>query len=562
MTTYAELLGPRRAPPGQRHAETQTSQRVALRGRAEEMARNAAGGYTFTLDDWTTLRRFLILGTTQGTYYASAEELGADALQVVDRALAADPIKFVDTVVEISEAGAPLKQSPCLFALARACSITTGDQARDTNNKDPVTVGRSYALAQAPRVLRTYQHVFEFLDYCRRQRGAGSGLRSMLQRLVLDKSTRDVEYQALKYRGRVGWTPRDMLRYAHPKTTDPERDNLLAWIVKPESDKGRAAVASSTRLAAFEELRADGIAVDRAVRLITDERLTHEFVPNELLGERDVWAALLPNLPLTALVRNLRKMTQVELLVDGGDAVLTLREKLVNAENLKRARVHPLRVMMADRQYRSGTSRYGHGGDFTPSGEVLNVLEDALELSWSTVEPLNRSVLVAVDDSGSMGQASGAAELSAFEAGLALAMWYRRTERRCQLVSFTDRGSTREINVSPRATWNELVNSIRREARGTDCAEPIAWLNRKRGDAEVIVEITDGESWSGPTHTAEELGRLRQRVGHPVAFVAAAVTATKGTIADPKDPHSLNVVGFDPTVPEAIAAHVKEVFRE
>lgn len=557
---YNSLLGPRRGPAQVRHTGS-TPQHQALSGRSEEMHRNAAGGMVFTLDDWSTLRRFLILGTTQGTYYASANKLGAEALVVLDRCLEADPKKTVDVITSVSVAGSPLKQSPCLFALARACSRLTGNQAFDADNKHPVTVGRAYALSQAPLVLRTLQHVFEFLEYCRRQRGGGSGLTRLLRTFTLNPRLGDVEYQALKYRNRDGWSPRDLLRYSRPRATgvdDVQRDQLFAWIVKPESEKGRLAVAASERLAGYEQLRA-GVPLKEAVALIEKLRFTHEFVPNELLGERDVWQALLPNLPMTALTRNLRKMTQVGLLVDGSDAVLTLKERLLNANNLRKARVHPLRLMMAERQYRSGTDR--RGGSFSPSGEVLSVLEDALELSWSAVEPLKKSVLVAVDDSGSMGQASGAAELTAFEAGIALAMWYRRTERVCQLVTFTDSNSTRELNVSSKVTWNELVR-IPRTPRGTDLAEPISWLNRNKKDAEVIIQITDNETYAGHSHVAEELGKLRKRVQHPVAFVNVGVTSTKGTVGDPKDPHTLNVVGFDPTVPEAIAAHVKEAFGE
>jgi 60 kDa SS-A/Ro ribonucleoprotein len=32
---------------------------------------NSAGGFAWEVDDWTRLRRFLILGTEAGSYYAS-----------------------------------------------------------------------------------------------------------------------------------------------------------------------------------------------------------------------------------------------------------------------------------------------------------------------------------------------------------------------------------------------------------------------------------------------------------------------------------------------------------
>lgn len=560
MSGYQGLLGPVRGPIQTKHAAGFTPQHTVLKGREADMHRNAAGGYVFTLDDWSILRRFLVLGSTTNTYYASAEQLSDDAMKLIDRALATDPIKFVDTVVEVSVSGAPLKQSSCIFALARACSNITGDAKRDTDNKDPVTKGRTYALAEAPKVLRTNQHVFEFLDYCRRQRGGGSGLLKLLAGRVLNPDLGQVEYQALKYRTRVGWSPRDLLRYAHPKTGDAERDNLFAWLVKPESEKGRLAVQNSERLAAFEELQGE-VSVSRAVELITANRMTHEFVPNTLLGERDIWAALLPNLPVTALVRNLRKMTQVGLLVDGSEAVKIVRDKLTNADVLKKARLHPLRVMFADRSYRGGTSRWAHGADFVPSGQVLGILEDALEVSFSAVEPLNRRTVVAVDSSGSMSQTIGDNGLfTAFEAGLLFAMWYKRTEADCTFLTF--HGQTQLQSVSDKVRYQELLK-IGTPGGTTDMSSPLKWINDKGLDPEHITIVTDNVTWSGyRSHPTEELARIRKRVKHPVAVSYVATTLNNGTCGDPKDPHMLSVVGFDATVTEAIAAHVKEVFNE
>ena len=39
---------------------------------------NSAGGYVWSVDDWTRLDRFLILGTEGGTYYISERKLSLD----------------------------------------------------------------------------------------------------------------------------------------------------------------------------------------------------------------------------------------------------------------------------------------------------------------------------------------------------------------------------------------------------------------------------------------------------------------------------------------------------
>lgn len=556
MAGYTDLLGPRRASPAVRHAGTMTSQHQVLTGRAEEMKINAAGGAVFKLDDWNVVRRFLILGTTQGTYYATGDKLAKDAKEVLERALNADPIKFVDTVVEVSLSGSPLKQSPCIFALSLACSRKTGDVKRDCDINDPVTKARTYALSVAPKVLRTFQHTFEFMDYTLRQRGGGSGLQRLISNIML-QPLQDVEYQSLKYRSRVGWTPRDILRYGRVEPTSAGHDQLFAWITKADSEKGRAAVAASERLGAFEELQATRDP-NVAASLIVGHRLTHEMVPTDLLGAKEVWEALLQDMPLTALVRNLRKMTQVGLLVDGAEATKLVNRKLTSVEGLRRARMHPLRLMGAIGAYESGTSRYGHGSDFRPSANVLQTLEDALELSFSVIEPLNKRVAVGIDCSGSMSQASPMAGLSAFHAALALAAWYRRSEEDCTLLLFDS--TARPLNVRRNVSWSELRKTVN-PSGSTNLAAPAAWLLSQKQDVDVLITITDNETWSGNTHYVEKVHTLQRNAKHPIATSVVAVTATDCTVSDPKDPHALDVAGFDATVAEAIGSHVREVFK-
>ncbi len=61
-----------------------TPQGERVPGRAD-MARNNASGFGFAVDDWTRLRRFLILGTEGGTYYTSERELTRENAEALIR---------------------------------------------------------------------------------------------------------------------------------------------------------------------------------------------------------------------------------------------------------------------------------------------------------------------------------------------------------------------------------------------------------------------------------------------------------------------------------------------
>lgn len=68
--------------------------------------------------------------------------------------------------------------------------------------------------------------------------------------------------------------------------------------------------------------------------------------------------------------------------------------------------------------------------------------------------------------------------------------------------------------------------------------------------------LTDNETWYGQIHPQEALRQYRDRINPEAREVVAAFVASKKTIADPNDPRSLDVVGFDASVPQVVSAFV------
>src|SRR5207249_2476893 len=145
----------------------------------------------------------------------------------------------------------------------------------------------------------------------------------------------------------------DLLRLAHPVANDLPRQAVFRWMVggsealgarrvtrknAPEMQYPDLAPHLPALIAAFEEAkRAD---TKRLVELILEHSLPREAVPTEKLNEVSVWDALLTKMPMTAMIRNLGKMTSVGLVkplsVASRKIVSALREETI----LKKARIH------------------------------------------------------------------------------------------------------------------------------------------------------------------------------------------------------------------------------
>src|SRR5262249_22336801 len=149
------------------------------------------------------------------------------------------------------------------------------------------------------------------------------------------------------------------------------------------------------------------------------------------------WEALLDDMPMTALIRNLATMTRVGVLEPGSDGTAKAVAQLADADRIRRARVHPIAVLVALRTYASGHAVRGHGV-WLPVREIVDALDAAFYAAFGNVEPAGTRMLLALDVSGSMagGRVAGVPGLTPRDASAALALVTAATEQHVELVGF------------------------------------------------------------------------------------------------------------------------------
>jgi hypothetical protein len=181
--------------------------------------------------------------------------------------------------------------------------------------------------------------------------------------------------QVVKYQQRDRWSHGDLLRLAHPKAPSPEHEAVFRWILSGADGLGERTVKRKVngedRVAtyapagklpeivdAFEKAKKASSKAE-IVGLIHDHDLPREAIPTQWLNEAEVWDALLQRMPVTALVRNLGKMTAIGLVKPLSEAAGLVIRKLGDDALLKRARIHPLAVLIAQKVYAQGRGEKG-----------------------------------------------------------------------------------------------------------------------------------------------------------------------------------------------------------
>lgn len=280
--------------------------------------RNAEGAPAWTMRDGDRLVQLAMTGTLGPAFYASAQEVTADAAQLLERAEAAP---LAEAIVRGRNEGF-VRTFP-LLGLAYL------------SKKDPALFRETF-----PKVVLTGGDLGDFLDLAHKLRGFGRSVKAAVRAWLEANAT---PYYAQKYRRQLA----DAARIARFRGEDP----IWAWILASrEGTKGvtaervAAAEAAHPALAARRDfVRAvetgDGA---RAARLLMGESIDIDSLGNwSDRFPRGVWRAAARRMPSMRFLKSLGK-----LLREGALDEDVVREK-ISVARLKAAKVFPFRLYAA-----------------------------------------------------------------------------------------------------------------------------------------------------------------------------------------------------------------------
>lgn len=536
---------------------TPKSQPIPLSGQMP----NSAGGFGWDVDRWARLDRFLILGSESGTYYIGEQKLTVENAENVIEAIKEDGERVVARIVAISHEGRAPKNDPAVFALALAASF--GDEKT-----------RTATFEALPKVCRTGTHLFAFCDACKGLRGWGRGMRKAIGRWYNAQTPESLTYALVKYQSRNGWSHRDLLRLAHPKPATEQHKVLYKWVVDGELTGESRLLEAILELRSLDGKSADDSAHSQTASLILANRIPREAVPTELLTQAIVWEALLADMPLGAMIRNLGNMSKVGLFGTGRKGLFPyllrpltevqpnspldlVLKALGDKDRLRKARIHPIGVLSALVTYAGGKGLRGKG-EWDAVAAIVDALDSAFYASFANVEPTGKRIVLGLDVSGSMAGTlvAGVAGLDCRKACGAMALVTSAVEAKVTHLAFDT--NVHSLPISKRQRLDDVVRLLEKTGGGgTDCAAPIRYAIDKKIPTDAFVIYTDSETWYGSQHPAQAIAEYRRKMGIDAKLVVVAMASNRTSIGDPKDAGTLNVVGFDTTVPQVIAEFLR-----
>ncbi|MBN2693567.1 TROVE domain-containing protein [bacterium] len=526
-----------------------TAQNQPIPEKKDIMEKNNAGGYSYSLTNKKKLKRFLILGTEGGSYYESEKDLTIkNTNSIVAFIKKGGGKEALEEAISVSFEGKARKNDYAIFTLALVLTYGT--------NED-----KEFAVENVDKICRIGTHIFKLAQYLKDLRGWGKYVKKIFTNWYLKQSVKNLAFQTVKYQSRDGWSHRDLLRLNHIKTDEKDRDLLFYYATKKESKKNEISISDFETLKIVEgfEKAKEAKTEKEIISLLYEYRLTREMIPTQFLNKPNVIEALLPNLGLTSLIRSLGSFSASGYLNNNNlDAINYITSLITKKENIKKARLHPLQILDALYTYNLGHGIKGNL-NWNKVSKIVDALDDSFYLSFETVEPTNKKLMLAIDVSGSMGgyKMSGSV-LTPRVASMALALVTAKVEKNYIIKAFSDK--LVDIDVTPKMRLEQIIhktNSI--PFGGTDCALPMVYAKENKiHGVDAFIIYTDNETWFGKIHPSQAIKEYRKFTGNRSKLITAGMVSNNFSIADPTDANMFDVVGFSTETPKFISEYIMD----
>lgn len=511
---------------------TQTPATMAIPGRESEMAPNNNGGISFVIDDWSYFDRFLIIGPQNGNNAKSAVDVTDESVRRVISLIGVDGKRVIETAKSISIAGRAPKNDSAIVAIALAASFGSAEV-------------QTAAYDAMLEVCRTGTHLFLFIQVLNQFGKWNAAAKRGVAAWYNTKKPDRLAVQLLKYQQRNGWSHRDVFRLAHIKPRDDVQNAMFRRTIKSEDTS--LDMMLPALYSVVDELNSPSTDSKRIVSLIEQNtNVSWEMVPTQFLNDKNVLAALLPNMGMTAMIRQLGRFTTNGLTTPLSDTAKIIKSKILDEDALKKGRIHPITILTAVRSYERGMGR--SGTTWRPDAQIVSALNQSFYKTFDFLEDTGAGVMLGIDCSGSMfSMAVGESGLVAADVAAAMAMAIIHSHENYFVGGFSS--SFKPLNITKGMDLEQVLNIIQRfDWTSTNISSVAKYAQDNKIEVDVFGIITDNDVNTGIQPT-KALNNYRKAMGKRSAQIVCATSMSNFTVADKADPYQIDIPGFDSSVP-------------
>lgn len=481
---------------------------------------NSAGGLAYKAGPKEALAQYVATGCLGATFYASAEEQLDEVLKL---AAQVNP-EFVAKAAVYGRRSAFMKDAPALLLAHLTVRGPDGLSALKASFN---------RVIDNPKMLRTFVQIMRSGQVGRKS--LGTAPKKLIESWFAARS----DAQLLRATGDKP-SIADVIKMVHPKPSNDARKALYAYLIGKEHD----ASALDSLVQEYEAWKKDPSrpVPDVPFLMLTNAKLT-----------KDQWRAIARSASWQTVRMNLNTFLRHGVFEDR-EMVKFVAEKLRSEDDIAKARIFPYQLLVAYRNT-SGVPM-----------EIQSALQDAMEIATKNVPVIDGDVAVFPDVSGSMSspvtgsRGSATTQVECRDVAALVAATLLRRNPGARVLPFKE--DVVKLRLNPRDSIVSIADQIAKcGSGGTNCSAPLRLLNAEKAKADLIVYVSDNESWmdtrvalnpymtghtSNPTSTMVEWEAFRAR--NQKAKMVCIDLAPNGSRQAPTREDILNVGGFSDEV--------------
>jgi len=534
-----------------------------------DVIKNEAGGVAYKMSAKHALAQYAFTGTLANTFYIGAQ---AQLDAVLKLCKECDPEYVAKTAIAARKGY--MKDMPAMLAAYLHAT-------------DPKLLAKVF-----DRIINNGLMLKKFVQIVRSgvtgRRGFGSTTKRTIRKWFDGRT--DVQLMYDNIGGGKAVSLEHILRMVRPKPKDKTRSAMYAWIRGAKITEGTLIqpVRFKTEDGTFKEEERcynfadlpERLRLWEAYKAHPDEfeyppKVPFRMLTSLKLGTKE-WTGIAKNMSWDELRQNLVTLNRHGVF-DSPDMVKQVCDRLRSPEEIAKANVFPYQLLAA--YLNTGPTPTGYGwttsywntmGQHDAKGkeadrikvpkELRYALEAALEEAVKNVPTVEGKVFICPDTSGSMGYPitgdryhygkPPATKVRCVDvAGLITAAILRRNPRAAALPFST---RVHDVELHPMASVMQNAEKFTSlGGGGTSCSEPLRVLNGLNAEGDVVVFVSDYESWSDPrgnSGTAMMQQWNRFKVRNPQAKLICIDLTPRGNKQVRSHPDILHIGGFSDQV--------------
>lgn len=480
---------------------------------------NNAGGVAYSLSDKATLAQFAMTGCFNGTYYTSDQDQLKKVLELSAKADA----KFIAQLAVYAREEGLMKDMPAFLAAVLA-------------SKDTALLAQIFPrVIDSPKMLRNFVQIVR--SGVTGRKSFGTRPKKLLQ-AYFDKLT-----DAQVFKADVGNDPslQDIIKLVRPKPLNKQRSALYGYLLDKEYNKENLLPLAKQ----FEAFKKDltGEIPDVPFQMLTALALTDKH-----------WKEIAKNATWTQTRMNLNTFLRHNVFKDEAMVVL-IANRLQDETLIKNSKVFPYQLF----------STFTNVEADMPA-KIKLALQKAAEVALENVPDFEGQVYVLPDVSGSMSQSvtgnrgTATSKMRCIDVAALVSASILRKNPETVVMPFDTTVHSTKLNPMDSIMTN-ATHLAAYGGGGTNCALPLAKLNAQKAKGDLVIYVSDNESWVDSSNGYRGTGVMQEwkayKARNPKAKLVCIDVVPGTTTQASGDVSILNIGGFSDQVFDVIARFVE-----